>query len=181
MKILEIKKMALPEIKVIRFERFSDTRGYFTETLSQDELSFDLKQSNESFSKKNVLRGLHFQSAPAVAKMVRVIRGHMIDFALDIRPTSPTRGKIVAYEMASTETDTFGEWIHIPAGFAHGNLFLEDTLIEYFCSNQHNSASEGGVDLFSPDIDWSLVEPRMRPDKEKRSGYIMSKRDSYGH
>jgi dTDP-4-dehydrorhamnose 3,5-epimerase len=82
-------------------------------------------QSNESVSKKGVIRGLHFQWNPFMGKLVRTLLGHM----LDIRKHSPTRGKAILYDMPARDTEDWDEWIWVPPGFAHGNLFLADTRI----------------------------------------------------
>ena len=109
MKILSIQSLAVPDVKVVRFARFRDDRGFFTETFRKSDwaASADLKkyenvnfvQANESNSKKNVCRGLHFQWNPFMGKLVRTIYGHMIDLVLDIRKGSATFGDIIAYDM----------------------------------------------------------------------------------
>ena len=107
MKIIEIKSLAIPDVKVIRFARFADHRGYFTESFRRNDFNgldflkgLEFLQSNESFSKKETVRGLHFQWDPAMGKLVRTLNGHMIDMVMDIRKGSPTFGKIIAQEMA---------------------------------------------------------------------------------
>ena len=166
MRIEEAFSLAVQEIKVIRFSRFSDNRGYFTETFrtsdvrkhsqleSLKEITFT--QMNESFSRKGTIRGLHFQWNPHMGKLVRTISGHMVDLVLDIRKGSPTFGKIIARDMpASTDAEN-QEWIWVPPGFAHGNYFLENTIIEYFCSGEYSQFCEAGISPLSYDLDWSL-------------------------
>lgn len=163
-----VKKLNLPEIKVIRFKRFLDNRGYFSETFrrsdfeNNEELDFlaglEFIQVNEAFSKKGVIRGFHFQFNPYMGKMVRTLEGHMIDFALDIRKGADTFGKIIAYDMPYSERDEYGEWIWVPPGFAHGNLLLEDSRVEYFCTGQYNPAGEVCISPIANDIDWSLCD-----------------------
>lgn len=169
MKILSVTPLAIPEVLTIRFARFSDPRGFFTEPYRAGD--FDaapgleaLKgvrfvQVNESYSKKGVVRGLHFQWNPPQGKLVRTVRGRMIDLAVDIRKGSPTLGKVVARDMPRREGDAEGEWIWLPPGFAHGVIFLEDTTIEYLCTAPWNPAGEGGLTPLSDGLDWSLCDP----------------------
>jgi dTDP-4-dehydrorhamnose 3,5-epimerase len=190
MKILEVKSLAIPEVKVIKFEKFSDERGYFTEPFRKsDILNFpELRslhnilvfQLNESYSKKNVFRGLHFQWNPYMGKLVRVIRGKMIDLALDIKRGSPTYGKIIGYELSSELNSKFGEWIWLPVGFAHGCIFLEDTIIEYLCSGEYSKNYESGISIFSKNIDWSLADKNIKDifdDLVKKDKIILSEKD----
>lgn len=172
MKILSVKTLPLTEIKVVRFSRFCDQRGYFTETyrksdfVSHPEMGFmrgvKFVQSNESFSQKGTVRGLHFQWNPHMGKMVRTLYGRMVDLVLDIRKGSPSFGKIIAYEMPGRVSADRDEWIWVPPGFAHGNLFPEDTQIEYFCSGEYSLGCEAGISPLAADIDWSLVEPELK-------------------
>ncbi|MFH1827329.1 MAG: dTDP-4-dehydrorhamnose 3,5-epimerase family protein [bacterium] len=166
MKILGVEELQIPEVKVITYQRFKDERGYFTETYRKSDFAqnpqtpflknIDFTQVNESFSKKGVVRGFHFQWNPFMAKMLRVIYGNVIDVALDIRPTSQTYGKIVGYEFNTTQNDETNQWIWLPIGFAHGIFFLEDSLIEYFCTGQWAPDNERAISPMADDIDWSL-------------------------
>lgn len=172
MKILEVKTLAIPEVKVIRFERFADHRGYFTEPFrktdfkTNTDISFmkdvEFMQVNESYSHPNVIRGLHFQWNPYMGKLVRVMYGRMIDLVMDIRKNSPTFGKIIAYDMPQSTDNKYGEWIWVPVGFAHGNLFTEESMIEYFCSGEYSPGCEAGISPLSEDIDWSLCDPILK-------------------
>lgn len=172
MKILEVKTLAIPEIKVIRFARFSDQRGYFTEPFRRSDFDthpetdflkgVEFKQANESYSKAHAVRGLHFQWNPYMGKLVRTLSGHMIDLALDIRKGSPTYGKIIVYDMPNSPEATESEWIWVPPGFAHGNFFTETSLIEYFCSGEYSPNCEAGISPLSSDIDWSLCDPGLK-------------------
>ena len=150
MKLKSISEQQIPGVRLINFERFMDQRGYFTETFRvSDFVNNELKvfpngimQSNESFSHKNVLRGLHLQWNPSMGKLVRTVSGHMVDLVLDLRQGSPTQGKIMAYDMPAKSTDGSSSWIWVPEGCAHGNFFLEDSYIEYFCSGSYNGECE---------------------------------------
>lgn len=163
-----MKNLAIKDIKVLKFARFCDNRGYFTENYRAQDLEKELglqktgiKQINESQSKKNTIRGLHFQWNPYMGKLVRTVSGHMIDLVLDIRLKSPTLGKIIAYDMPAHNKDNYNEWIWIPPGFAHGNLFLENTKIEYLCTGIYSPNCEAGISPLSKDLDWSLCSPKM--------------------
>ena len=132
MKIVTITDAQIPGVKLINFERFTDKRGFFTETFRvSDFINNELKcfpngimQANESYSRRNVLRGLHFQWNPNMGKLVRTISGHMVDLVLDLRQGSPTQGKIMAFNMPANSTDGTTSWIWVPEGCAHGNLSL---------------------------------------------------------
>jgi len=172
MKIEEIKKLAIEDIKVIRFGRFCDTRGYFTEHYRKgdfarhSEMAFmagvQFVQANESFSREGTIRGLHFQWNPYMGKLVRTLSGRMVDMVLDIRKGSPTFGKIVCYDMRATPEANWSEWIWVPPGFAHGNFFTEATLIEYFCSGEYSQGCEAGISPLAGDIDWGLCVPALK-------------------
>lgn len=189
MKIIEVRNLAIPAVKVIRFEKFKDERGYFCETFrlsdvdSDDVLgTFDFKQANESSSKKNVIRGLHFQWNPTMGKLIRTLSGHMVDIALDIRIGSPSFGKVIFYDMPDTLSQNWGEWIWIPPGFAHGNFFLEDSLIEYFCTGSYNPEYERSISPLSGDLDFSLADNKLRKlFSELRDGEnLVSEKDRAG-
>ncbi|KKQ71351.1 MAG: dTDP-4-dehydrorhamnose 3,5-epimerase, dTDP-4-dehydrorhamnose 3,5-epimerase [Candidatus Peregrinibacteria bacterium GW2011_GWC2_39_14] len=191
MKIIEIKTLGLSEVKVVRFERFLDDRGYFTEPFRRSDFDNNVDmgflknvqflQCNESFSKKNVMRGLHFQWNPCMGKLVRLVYGRMFDFALDIRKDSPNFGKIVGYELKSSLDQNYGEWIWVPVGFAHGVCFLEDSLIEYFCSSEYSPGCEASILPISGDIDWSLCDTSVKSTFDKMSkNIILSEKDKQG-
>jgi dTDP-4-dehydrorhamnose 3,5-epimerase len=190
MKILEIRETIIPSVKLIKFARFVDHRGYFTEPLRKSQFDAELPfmrgvaimQANESYSKKGVIRGLHFQWNPFMGKLVRTIHGRMIDLFLDIRKGSPTYGKAAAIELASSPDKEFGEWIWIPPGFAHGNCFLEDTTIEYFCSGEYSPGCEAGISPLAADIDWSLCDPSLKTvfDASAANRELMTTKDING-
>lgn len=168
MKILEIKNLEIPEVKVIKFQRFIDERGYFSETINIPQMKeiealdfirkYDFLQVNEAHSKANTLRGLHFQWSPFMGKLVRCIHGRLIDFALDIRKNSPTFGKIVGADLKTSQSDDFNQWMWIPPGFAHGTLLTDESTIEYFCTATWSPQTEFGISPLAQDIDWSLCD-----------------------
>ncbi len=189
-RILDVKNLVVPEIRVIRFARFQDHRGYFAEHFRRsdfDGLPFmkgvRFRQANESFSRPGTIRGLHFQWNPYMGKLVRTLSGRMVDLVLDIRRGSPTFAKILAYDMPATPEREFAEWIWVPPGFAHGNFFTEQTLIEYFCSGEYSPGCEAGISPMAPDIDWSLCDPQLKElfDGIRTGGGLMTEKDRNGY
>jgi len=154
MKILEVKTLGIKDVKTIRFGRFLDERGYFSETYNSKDLlegsgalpqDVFFNQTNESYSKAGVLRGLHFQFNPHMGKLVRCISGHLVDIALDIRLNSPTFGKAIMCDLPAKKGEQEGVWVWLPPGFAHGTLLLEESLVEYMCSGQYNPKTEASI------------------------------------
>lgn len=158
------KKTEIEGLLEIEPSVFQDDRGYFLESFRQDffdkqGLRLAFVQDNESMSKKGVLRGLHFQAPPfEQGKLVRVIKGSVLDIALDIRVGSPTFGKHCSIVLSEQNKKQF--WI--PPGFAHGFLVLEDdTIFSYKCTGYYNKAAEGSVKWNDPtlNIDWGIANP----------------------
>jgi len=172
MKLLKVKRLQLDAVQVVRFARFCDHRGYFTEHYRKSDFGGNPQmdfmkgvafvQCNESYSKKGTIRGLHFQWNPYMGKLVRTLAGRMVDMVLDIRKGSPTFGKIILYDMPTDNKADYSEWIWVPPGFAHGNFFTEDTMIEYFCSGQYSPGCEAGISPLAKDIDWSICDPKLK-------------------
>lgn len=172
MKIVDVKETAIPDVKIVTFARFCDHRGYFTEPFRQsqflEEIPFlkDVRfvQVNESYSKTGVMRGLHFQWNPFMGKLVRTVQGRMVDLFLDIRKGSPFFGKIGAYEITADPEKNSADWIWVPPGFAHGNFFTEDTIIEYFCSGEYSPGCEAGISPLASDIDWEVCDTGLKAE-----------------
>ena len=159
-----VKETNLEGCFIIKPKVIQDKRGYFLESFNQavfkEGLNRDINfvQDNESYSSKGVLRGLHYQKGDyAQAKLVRVIKGKILDVVVDLRADSPTFSKHMSIELSEdNKTQLF-----IPRGFAHGFLVLSDTAIfSYKCDNFYNKVSEGGVIYNDKDlnIDWKLDE-----------------------
>ena len=152
----------IPDVVVIEPKVHGDNRGYFTETFREDKLEeflgykINFCQDNESKSSKGVLRGLHYQLAPySQTKLVRVIKGRVLDVAVDIRKGSPTYGKHVSVELS----DTNKLQLLVPRGFAHGFVVLEDdTIFAYKVDNYYSSQNDRGIafDDKELNIDWIL-------------------------
>lgn len=158
---MNVRQTYIPEVVIIEPKIFGDERGYFYESFSQREfeekvLCTTFVQDNQSFSRYGVLRGLHFQKPPyAQSKLVRVIKGRVLDVAVDIRRGSPTFGRHVAVEL----TEDNHLQLFIPRGFAHGFVVLSDeALFQYKCDNYYSPQSEGAVAWDDPElgIDWRV-------------------------
>lgn len=160
---MEISSLELlPEIKILKPKKFEDGRGFFSETYNKQRFSdtnidIEFVQDNQSLSEdKFTLRGLHFQSNPyAQDKLVRVLKGSILDVAVDIRKGSSTYGKHIKYQLSAASF----EQILVPKGFAHGILTLEkNTEILYKVSNFYSQENDHGIMWNDPilNIDWGI-------------------------
>ena len=149
---MQIEPMkGLEDVLLIKPDLHEDERGYFYEVFNEREFNektgnkynFHTLQENESKSKAGVFRGLHFQNPPyEQAKLVRVLKGHVVDFAVDIRKDSPTFGKAVFADLTEENKYQF----FVPRGFAHGfYVYSEEAVFEYKCDNYYNKESEDGI------------------------------------
>ena len=174
---MNFTRLSIPDLIVIEPDIYKDNRGCFFEFYKTiwnnemkagwknsqiqnvDNLSFQFIQDNVSISRKNVIRGLHFQIAPyEQGKLVSVIKGAVIDVAVDIRKNSPYFGKHIAYEL----NDKNHHLLWIPPGFAHGFAVLEDeTTFIYKCTNIYHKPSERGIRSDDPEINiaWKISNP----------------------
>ncbi len=160
---------------VITPKVFEDERGYFFENFNkkifekETGVVIDFVQDNQSLSSKGVLRGLHFQSGKfEQAKLVRVIKGSVLDFCVDLRKDSPTFGKHFSIILDVVEK----KQLFIPRGFAHGFLVLEDnTIFSYKCDNYYNKASEKGI-IYNDEtlnIDWKFSKENLILSEKDRA------------
>ena len=172
--MMEVIKTKIEGVIIIEPRIFKDDRGYFFESFSQRE--FEEKvckttfvQDNESKSSYGVLRGLHFQKPPfAQSKLVRVIKGAVLDVAVDIRKGSPTFGQYVSVELTGDNHRQF----FIPRGFAHGfSVLSEEVIFQYKCDNFYSPQSEGAIAWNDPDlnIDWRIpIEEVVLSEKDSK-------------
>ena len=160
---MEVIKTDIDGVVIIEPRIFKDSRGYFFESYSKREFDekvrpVDFVQDNESMSAKGVMRGLHFQRPPYTqSKLVRCVRGRVLDVAVDLRKGSPTYGRHVAVELSEDNHRQF----FVPRGFAHGFAVLSDIAVfQYKCDNYYHPESDGGISIAdeSLGIDW-LVDP----------------------
>ena len=158
---MQIIPTSIPEVVIIEPHIFRDGRGYFFESFSEQRFAelvtpTHFVQDNESRSSYGVVRGLHFQLPPhAQAKLVRVVRGRVLDVAVDVRAGSPTFGKHVAVELSEDNH----RMLFLPRGFAHGFSVLSDEAVfQYKCDNYYAPDAEGAIAWDDPalGIDWQL-------------------------
>lgn len=162
---MEVIKTAIEGVLIIEPRLFKDDRGYFFESFSERDFQAQVGnirfvQDNESKSVYGVMRGLHFQRPPyAQSKLVRCVRGSVLDVAVDIRKGSPTYGQHVAVELTEDNHRQF----FIPRGFAHGFAVLSDEAVfQYKCDNFYHPEADGGISILdsSLHIDWRIPTER---------------------
>lgn len=159
---MNIIKTDIEGLFILEPKVFGDSRGYFFESFNYRDFSeclnthIDFVQDNESMSSYGVIRGLHFQKPPyAQSKLVRVVKGCVLDVAVDIRRSSPTYGKCVAVELSESNHRQF----FIPQGFAHGfSVLSQQAVFQYKCDNYYAPQCEGAIAWNDPslNIDWRI-------------------------
>ncbi|KJC40959.1 dTDP-4-dehydrorhamnose 3,5-epimerase [Bradyrhizobium sp. LTSP849] len=172
--MVEVRCLAIPDVKMVRTDRLSDSRGYFCETFrrsafAEKGIPHDFVQDNQSCSERvGTVRGLHFQRPPfAQAKLIRVLSGAILDVVVDLRWASPTYGKHVSVNLDSENNDQ----LFVPKGFAHGFCTLQRrTVVFYKVDEIYSPEHDGGLYWADPDlrIEWpvtasaALVSPKDR-------------------
>lgn len=172
---MDVIKTDIEGVVILEPRLFEDERGYFFEAFSEREFTEKVRechfvQENEAYSTYGVVRGLHFQRPPhAQSKLVRVVKGRVLDVVVDIRKGSPTFGKHIAVELSAENH----RQLFIPRGFAHGySVLSEEALLEYKCDNYYAPASEGAILWNDPalTIDWQLpTESVILSDKDLKN------------
>lgn len=182
---MELLKTPLKDCVLLKPAMFNDPRGYFFESFNKNKFQLltgqnvDFVQDNQSFSSYGVLRGLHFQKGEyAQAKLVRVLKGEVLDVAIDLRPGSATFGK--HYSVVLSEENKLQ--LFIPRGFAHGFAVIsEHAEFFYKCDNYYNKESEGGLLFSDPElnIDWNIPQSEILvSDKDLVNPTLNSYRNS---
>lgn len=171
---MELIKTDIDGVVILEPRVFTDSRGYFFESFSERIFEglvgkVDFVQDNESCSSRGVMRGLHFQRPPfAQAKLVRCVRGSVLDVAVDLRKNSPTYGKHASCLLTEHNHRQF----FIPSGFAHGFAVLSDIAVfQYKCDNYYHPESDGGISIVDPSlgIDWRLdLSEAILSEKDKK-------------
>ena len=175
---MNVKKTAIDGVLIIEPRVFEDARGYFFESFSQREFeekvapilghTVTFVQDNESKSSYGVMRGLHFQRSPFTqSKLVRCVKGAVLDVAVDIRKGSPTYGQHVAVELTEDNHRQF----FIPKGFAHGFAVLSETAVfQYKCDEFYHPEADGGISILddSLNIDWRIKDMAILSDKDTK-------------
>lgn len=171
---MEVIKTSIEGVVIIEPKVFNDARGYFFESFSQREFEEKVRkvnfvQDNESMSSYGVMRGLHFQRPPFTqSKLVRCVKGAVLDVVVDIRKGSPTYGQHVAVELTEDNHRQF----FVPRGFAHGfSVLSETTVFQYKCDNFYAPQADGGISILddSLGIDWKIpIEKAILSDKDMK-------------
>lgn len=171
---MEVIRTAIDGVVIIEPRIFRDARGYFFESFSQREFDEKVRpvrfvQDNESMSSYGVMRGLHFQRPPYTqSKLVRVVKGAVLDVAVDIRKGSPTYGQHAAVELTEENHRQF----FVPRGFAHGFAVLSETAVfQYKCDNFYAPEADGGISILDDTlgIDWRIpVQQALLSEKDIR-------------
>lgn len=163
---MDVIKTAIDGVVIVEPKVFKDARGYFFESFSQREFEEKVRkinfvQDNESMSSYGVMRGLHFQCPPFTqSKLVRCVKGKVLDVAVDIRKSSPTYGQHVAIELSEDNHRQF----FVPRGFAHGFVVLSETAVfQYKCDNFYAPQADGGISIKddSLGIDWHITTDKV--------------------
>ena len=175
---MEVIKSPIDGVVIIEPKVFKDARGYFFESFSQREFEEKVRkinfvQDNESMSSYGVMRGLHFQTPPFTqSKLVRCVKGAVLDVAVDIRKGSPTYGQHVAVELTEENHRQF----FVPRGFAHGFAVLSETAVfQYKCDNFYAPQADGGISIKddSLGIDWLIpVEKALLSEKDTKHALL---------
>ena len=175
---VEAESLNIVDVKRVRPKKFGDSRGYFSEVykagwFQENVANVTFVQDNESLSQQvGTVRGLHFQSEPfAQGKLVRCIRGSLLDVAVDIRTYSPTFGKWVSAVLSAEN----GDQLWVPVGFAHGFITLSpDTVISYKVTSVYSAEHDRGVRWDDPAIgvEWPTMDQYLLSDKDKTQPYL---------
>lgn len=177
--MIEVKKTEIEGVLIIEPKVFGDARGYFLESFNAKEfaektgLNINFVQDNESMSSYGVMRGLHFQRPPFTqSKLVRCVKGAVLDVAVDIRKGSPTYGKHVAVELTEDNHRQF----FVPRGFAHGFAVLSEVAVfQYKCDNFYAPQADGGISILdnSLGIDWKIpTEKALLSEKDTKHALL---------
>ncbi|MDE5843974.1 MAG: dTDP-4-dehydrorhamnose 3,5-epimerase [Muribaculaceae bacterium] len=171
---MEVIKTDIEGVVIIEPRIFKDSRGYFFESYSKREFDekvrpIDFVQDNESMSTRGVMRGLHFQRPPfAQSKLVRCVKGAVLDIAVDIRKGSPSYGKYVSCLLTEENHRQF----FVPRGFAHGFAVMSDIAVfQYKCDNYYHPEADGGISILdtSLGIDWGItIDDAILSDKDQK-------------
>jgi dTDP-4-dehydrorhamnose 3,5-epimerase len=171
---MNVSETEIPGVNIIEIDVFPDERGSFCETYQErryhaNGISTNFVQDNQSYSKNNVLRGLHFQPQHPQGKLIMTVVGEIFDVAVDIREKSPTYGKWVGVFLS----DKNRKQLYVPEGFAHGFCVISaDALVQYKCTDYFDPADNGGIIWNDPDIkiDWPVTNPIVSSrDKELKT------------
>jgi dTDP-4-dehydrorhamnose 3,5-epimerase len=168
---MQIISTEIPDVLLVTPKVFQDSRGYFLESFNNKHLPFNFVQDNQSFSLKNTIRGLHYQVVKPQGKLVRAIKGRILDVAVDIRKDSPTFKQYVSVELSS---DNFKQ-LYVPEGFAHGfSVLSEEAEVLYKTTDYWYKEYERSINFNDPElnIDWMLEGIPILSDKDKDAVFL---------
>ncbi len=176
---MEVKETGIKGLIEVFPKIFKDDRGWFMESYKKSSfheigITVEFVQDNMSYSKKGIVRGLHFQKPPyAQGKLVKVISGKVLDVAVDIRPGSETFGQHFSVILDAERQNM----LYIPEGFAHGFASLEDTVFFYKCTNLYHHESDSGIVWNDPElnIDWGIQNPEISLKDTKLQSFQLYK------
>ncbi len=176
------KPLEIPDVILVTYKSFPDERGFFAELYKRTDflansIAYDFVQVNMSFSRRGVLRGMHYQLKPAEqGKLVYVIQGRILDVALDIRRGSPHYGRHVSAEVGP------GAAIWIPPGFAHGFQALEDTIVVYMVTKEYSPQHERCIAWDDPElgIEWPIRDPIVS-EKDRKCPPLRQAESNFGY
>lgn len=163
-------KTEIPDVIEVAPRNFPDERGFFFENYKRSDffnngIKYEFSQDNTSFSQKNVVRGMHFQSPPhEQGKLVRVVVGSIMDVAVDIRAGSPTYGKWVSRELSAENL----KMLWVPPGFAHGFFAMKESLVHYKVTKEYNKESESGIIYNDPMLNIRWPSPQMNASEKDK-------------
>jgi dTDP-4-dehydrorhamnose 3,5-epimerase len=166
-----IEPTHIPDVLLVTPKVFKDSRGYFLESFNNKHLPFNFVQDNQSFSSKDTIRGLHYQVVKPQGKLVRAIKGRILDVAVDIRKDSPTFKQYVAVELSS---DNFKQ-LYVPEGFAHGFSVLSDEAeVLYKTTDYWYKEHERSLNFNDPElnIDWKIEGIPILSDKDRDAVFL---------
>ena len=166
-----VEPTEIPDVLLITPKVFRDSRGYFLESFNNKHLPFNFVQDNQSYSEKNTIRGLHYQVVKPQGKLVRAIKGRILDVAVDIRKDSPTFKQYVAVELSS---DNFKQ-LYIPEGFAHGFSVLSDEAeVLYKTTDYWYKEHDRSINFNDPElnIDWKIEGIPILSDKDRDAVFL---------
>ena len=164
---MKVIRADIEDVLIIELDVYGDDRGYFLESWNAERyralgITADFVQDNTSFSKKHVLRGMHFQNPTPQGKLLTVLNGEVFDVVIDIRLGSPTFGTWTSVVLSSDNN----RQLYVPEGFAHGFLVMsEEALVNYKCTGLYHKGAEHGIRWDDPDIaiDWPTEAPILSP------------------
>jgi dTDP-4-dehydrorhamnose 3,5-epimerase len=174
---MNIEASHIPEVLIVTPKVFRDSRGYFLESFNNKYFPFTFVQDNQSYSEKNTIRGLHYQIVKPQGKLIRVIKGKILDVAVDIRKDSPTFKQYVAVELSS---DNFKQ-LYVPEGFAHGFSVLSDEAeVLYKTTEYWHKEYDRSINFNDPElkIDWKIEGTPILSDKDKNA-VLLKEADLY--